>query len=150
MPSTNVNGTCLVVLMLCNYTRNAGQLVMGEATYNHIYNGTDSTGSVTRRLHPEDAAHVQEEDQEPLEGLYDEARARSISPEAEAQDGLDALHNAIVSNTDGSVSLNAAGTPTGMLMLRMLTPTSWYPLYRYCIQRYMHKCCFHQPGLTQD
>lgn len=88
----------------------AGQLVMGDATFNHIYNGTDSTGKVTQRLRPETAV---QEDQDASGSLHDEARARSISPEAGAQDGLDALHNAIVSNTDGSMSLNAAGTPTG-------------------------------------
>ena len=91
---------------------------MGEATYNHIYNGTDSTGSVTQHLRPENAAHVQQEDQDASGALHDEARARSISPEADAQDGLDALHNAIVSNTDGSGSLNAAGTPTGTTSLQ--------------------------------
>lgn len=84
---------------------------MGDATYNHIYNATDSTGSVTQRLHPDGAAHVQE-DQSASEVLHDDTRARSSSPEAE--DGLDALHNAIVSNTDGSVSMIAAGTPTGI------------------------------------
>lgn len=90
---------------------NAGQLIMGDATYNHIYNATDSTGSVTQRLPQENAAHVQL-DQGASEVMHDDARARSSSPEAE--DGLDALHNAIVSNTDGSASMNAAGTPTGM------------------------------------
>ena len=92
---------------------NAGQLVMGDATYNHIYNGTDSTGSVTQRLRPENAVHAQQDDQDASGELHDKARAQSISPEADAQDGLDALYNAIVSNTDGSASLNAANTPTG-------------------------------------
>ena len=91
----------------------AGQLIMGDATYNHIYNATDSTGSVTQRLRPENSAHVQE-DQDAAGVLQDDARGRSSSPEAEAEDGLDALHDAIVSNTDGSVSMNVAGTPTGM------------------------------------
>lgn len=86
----------------------AGQLVMGDATYNHIY--TDSTDSMTQRLRPETVEHVPQDNQD---ASGDEARARSISPEAGAQDGLDALHDAIVSNTDASVSLNAAGTPTG-------------------------------------
>lgn len=101
------------MLTLCIYMCAAGQLVMGDATFNHIYNGTDSTGNVTQRLRPETAADAPQEDQEASRGLHDEARARSISPEAGAQDGLDALHNAIVSNTEGSMSLNAAGTPTG-------------------------------------
>lgn len=86
---------------------------MGDATYNHIYNGTDSTGSVTQRLRPENAAHVEQEGQHASGDLHDEARARSVSSEADAQHVLDALHHAIVSNTDDSVSLNAAGTPTG-------------------------------------
>lgn len=97
---------------------NAGQLIMGDATYNHIYNATDSTGSVTQRLPPENAAHV-ELDQGAPEVMHDDTRARSSSPEAEAEDGLDALHNAIVSNTDGSVSMNAVGTPTGMPPMRV-------------------------------
>lgn len=96
----------------------AGQLVMGEATYNHIYNGTESTGSMTQRLRTDNAARVHQDDQDASGDLHDEARAGSISPEADAQDGLDALHHAIVSNTDGSVSLNAAGTPTGTALLQ--------------------------------
>ena len=97
---------------------------MGDATYNHIYNGSDSTGSVTQRLRPENSAHIQREDQDASGNLHDEARARSISPEADAQDGLDALHNAIVSNTDGSASLNAAGTPTGTASLQQSSCSS--------------------------
>lgn len=105
----------------------AGQLVMGDATYNHIYNGTDSTGKVTQRLRPETAEHVPQEDQDASGSLHDAARARSSSPEAGAQDGLDALHNAIVSNTDGSMSLNAAGTPTGNAPLcpRTCSPSAY-------------------------
>lgn len=137
-----VTSSWQTVLTRCGRMFGAGQLVMGDATYNHIYNGTDSTDSVTQRIRPENAAHVQQEDQDASGELQDEARAPSSSPEADAQDGLDALHHAIVSNTDGSVSLNAAGTPTGTASLwqcscsRMLIPTCQtpLPLYRYAFR----------------
>ena len=85
---------------------------MGDATYNHIYNGTDSTGSVTQCLRP--TAKAEEDDRNAVGDLPDKARADSVSPAA-ADDGLDALHNAIVSNNDGSVPMVAGGTPTGTL-----------------------------------
>lgn len=87
---------------------------MGDATYNHIYNGTDSTGSVTQRLRPTAEAAAEEDDHNAVGDLPDKARADSVSPAA-ADDGLEALHNAIVSNNDGSVPMAAGGTPTGIL-----------------------------------
>jgi len=87
----------------------AGQLVMGDATYNHIYNGTDSTGSVTQRLAPGVAPQAEEEEQ----NLAAPQAQDLLSPGPAADDHLDALHNAIVSNTDGSAAAIAAGTPTG-------------------------------------
>lgn len=86
---------------------------MGDATYNHIYNGTDSTGSVTQRLAPGVAPHAEEEEQNMAAPQAQDARADLLSPGPAADDNLDALHNAIVSNTDGSAAAIAAGTPTG-------------------------------------
>ncbi len=86
---------------------------MGDATYNHIYNGTDSTDSVTQRLRSDTAAQPEEEEQDTIRDQGEQPRASSMSPGAAADDGLDALHDAIVSNTDGSAALIAAGTPTG-------------------------------------
>jgi len=91
----------------------AGQLVMGDATYNHIYNGTDSTGSVTQRLHPGAAPQAEEEEQDMTAPQAQEPRAGLLSLGPAADDNLDALHDAIVSNTDGSAAAIAAGTPTG-------------------------------------
>ncbi|DBB09035.1 TPA: hypothetical protein ACH3X3_007660 [Trebouxia sp. C0006] len=91
----------------------AGQLVMGDATYNHIYNGTDSTGSVTQRLAPGVAPQAEEEEQ----NLAAPQAQDLLSPGPAADDHLDALHNAIVSNTDGSAAAIAAGTPTGDLTM---------------------------------
>ena len=91
----------------------AGQLVMGDATYNHIYNGTDSTGSVTQRLLPGVAPQAEEEEQNMAAPQAQDPRADLLSPGPAADDNLDALHNAIVSNTDGSAAAIAAGTPTG-------------------------------------
>ena len=82
---------------------------MGDATYNHIYNGTDSTSSVTQRLPSGVAPQAEEEEQ----NLAAPQAQDLLSPGPAADDHLDALHNAIVSNTDGSAAAIAAGTPTG-------------------------------------
>ena len=87
---------------------------MGDATYNHIYNGTDSTGSVTQRLPPGVAPQAEEEEQNMAAPQAQDPRADLLSPGPAADDHLDALHNAIVSNTDGSAAAIAAGTPTGI------------------------------------
>lgn len=93
---------------LCTYT---GHLVMGDATYNHIYN---STGSVTQRTHPDIAAEPEEGEQLAIGAHEEEPRAGPMSPDSAGDDGIDALHDAIVSNTDGSAPIiMAAGTPTG-------------------------------------
>ncbi len=86
---------------------------MGDATYNHIYNGTDSTGSVTQRLPPGVAPQAEEEEQDMAAPRAQDPRADLLSPGPAADDNLDALHDAIVSNTDGSAAAIAAGTPTG-------------------------------------
>lgn len=116
----------------------AGQLVMGDATYNHIYNGTDNTSSVTQRLHPGAAPAAEQEDHDAAAGLPDAARAGSVSPEAAADDGIDALHEAIVSNTDGSAPLMAGGTPTG-------TPLAcWHAFFHIYTLKWPHdtwQCC---------
>ena len=96
---------------------------MGDATYNHIYNGTDSTGSVTQRLRsdavpqPEEAA---EQDTTAVQGQ--EPRAASMSPVAADDVDLDALHDAIVSNTDSSAAMVVAGTPTGKTPAMYMQP----------------------------
>ena len=111
----------------------AGQLVMGDATYNHIYNGTDSTGSVTQRLHPSGtAAPAEDEYQDDADGIPEEARAGSISPTAGADTGLDALHNAIISNTDGSAAMIAEGTPAGISRVCSRLALSIIELYLRC------------------
>ncbi|DBA97231.1 TPA: hypothetical protein ACH3X1_014979 [Trebouxia sp. C0004] len=95
----------------------AGQRVMGDATYNHIYNGTDSTGSVTQRLHPDVAPQAEEEEHAMAAPQAQDSRAGLLSPGLAAGDNLDALHDAIVSNTDCSAAAIAAGTPTGDLTM---------------------------------
>ena len=84
---------------------------MGDATYNHIYNATDSTGSVTQRLRSD--ARAQPEGQGGSGSPEEQPRDSSASPEAAAGCDMDALHDAIVNNTDSSAALIAAGTPTG-------------------------------------
>ena len=94
----------------------AGHLVMGDATYNHIYNGTDSTGSVTQRLRTDTAASPGDDAAADMNvEAEQEARDVSVSPGGAGEGGIDALHEAIVSNTDNSAAiLEAAATPTGI------------------------------------
>lgn len=87
---------------------------MGDATYNHVYNGNDSTGSVTQRLRSDAGTQPEEEAEQDLTAAPgQEPRAGSMSPVAAADVNLDALHAAIVSNTDGSAAMVAARSPTG-------------------------------------
>ena len=88
---------------------------MGDATYNHIYNGTDSTSSVTQRLRTDSTAHHEgDAQQHNSDGQQAGLRDGSVSPSAAGEGGIDALHEAIVSNTAGSAAMVQAGsTPTG-------------------------------------
>ena len=102
----------------------AGHLVMGDATYNHVYNGNDSTGSVTQRLRSDTVTQPEEEaEQDVTAGPGQELRTGSMSPVPADDVNLDALHAAIVSNTDGSAAAVAARSPTGKTQNDVLC---WY------------------------
>lgn len=105
---------------------------MGDTTYNHIYHETDSTGSVTQRLHqhaeakPDLADTTEPSQEQPLSNEGFRQQPLPVQADPGAGHGMHALRHAIADNLQSPSPAAAAGTLTGgpVLPLRLHPVTS--------------------------